>query len=85
MTILGELKFIKIFLDDILIYSKTASEHTEHVKKVLDTLFAAGATINKEKSKFFLDKVEYLGHVIDAEGISPAPRGLDALDKIQKP
>ena len=83
--ILGHLPFVKIFLDDILIFSTTIEDHKEHVMKTLEALKRAGATINKEKSTFFKTHVEYLGHTIDSEGITPVLRGLDALEKLKTP
>ena len=83
--LLEGLDFVKIFLDDILIFSKTVKEHQTHVEIVCDRLKKAGATISLEKSKFCLKEIEYLGHVINATGIKPLDRGIDKLELIKPP
>ena len=70
-------KFVIIFIDDILIYSKNEEEHKEHLKLVLQTLREHKLYAKFSKCEFFQDKVQYLGHVITKEGIS-----MD-LDKIR--
>ena len=53
-----------IYLDDIIIYSKSINEHINHVDEVLEYLSQAGVTLKIRKCNFFTDKVEYLGHII---------------------
>ena len=65
-------KFVVVFIDEILIYSKTEEEHKEHVKIVLQELRDQLFT-NFSKCDFFKDKIEYLGHVMTKEGISVDP------------
>ncbi len=53
-----------IYLDDVIIYSKTVEEHIDHVDEVLRCLADAGVTLKIKKCKFFTSTVEYLGHII---------------------
>ena len=53
-----------VYIDDVIIYSKTVEEHIHHVDEVLTALGKAGVTLKMKKCTFFSDKVEYLGHVI---------------------
>ena len=61
---------IVAYLDDILIYSRTDDQHIKDVEKVLDCLSKAGAVLNLTKSHFHQRRVTFLGHNVDAEGIS---------------
>jgi hypothetical protein len=62
-------QFVVVFLDDILIYSRTLAEHRRHVRLVLDTLRQHQLYAKESKCEFFQDHVEFLGHRIDREGV----------------
>ncbi|KAI4293378.1 hypothetical protein PAPHI01_2652 [Pancytospora philotis] len=70
-TTLRGIEHIRIYLDDILIASKTLKEHTEHVGEVIKRLFDAGFSINFEKSHFAKEQVIFLGREISKYGIRP--------------
>lgn len=53
-----------VYLDDVIIYSKTPEEHIKHVDEVLTCLSSAGITLKISKCKFFTKTVEYLGHIV---------------------
>ena len=61
--------FACVYIDDILIYSHTAEEHVEHVRKVLDVLKAHKLLAKPTKCEWFATSVEYLGHRISGNGI----------------
>jgi hypothetical protein len=67
-------KFIVVYLDNILIYSKSAEEHQAHVRLVLETLRREKFYVCKAKSSFANSETRFLGHVISVEGIRPDPK-----------
>jgi len=66
-------KFVVVFIDDILIYSKTKKEHAEHLRIVLTRLMEHRLYAKFSKCEFWLDKVYFLGHVLSAEGVVVDP------------
>jgi hypothetical protein len=62
-------QFTVVFIDDILIYSKTSEEHKEHLCKVLERLRSEKLYAKLEKCEFWLDSVSFLGHVISGKGV----------------
>lgn len=71
--------FVVVYLDDILIYSDTLEEHTEHVRRVLKKLEAAGIGLKLEKCAFDKQEVNFLGFVIGVNGISMDPAKVAAI------
>jgi hypothetical protein len=63
-------EFCVVYLDDILIYSKTTEEHTRHVRLVLERLRKYALYANPKKCKFYTDEVEFLGFVVSDKGVS---------------
>jgi hypothetical protein len=72
-------QFVIVFIDDILIYSNTENEHNQHVRAVLDKLREAQLFANSEKCSFYQSRIEFLGHIVSAEGISMDPRKVAAV------
>lgn len=66
-------KFVIVFLDDILIYSKTWNDHLEHLELVYETLRKHQLYLKESKCTFAQDRLDYLGHVISAQGVSTDP------------
>ena len=65
--------FVVVFIDDILIYSKSEEEHKEHLKMVMQELREHQLYAKFSKCDFLKDKIQYLGHVVTKEGISIDP------------
>ena len=62
-------KFVVVYFDDILIYSKTEAAHYNHVREVLAVLQANELYINLKKCSFLTDKLLFLGYVVNVDGI----------------
>jgi hypothetical protein len=72
-------KFIIVFIDDILVYSKDEAEHAEHLRIVLQTLGEHQLYAKISKCEFWLDKVEFLGRIITKEGIAVNPNKVQSV------
>ena len=84
-SLIQDLEGCVCFLDDILVCGKTTSEHLVRLNKLLFRLQNVGLKIEPEKCSFFHDKVCYLGHVIDKEGIHTLPDKIEAITNAPKP
>ena len=73
------------YLDDIIIYSRSEKEHLEHLEEIFIRLKAAGLKLKLEKCCFFKKHIQYLGHLISAEGIRPLPEKLESIAKLPAP
>ncbi|GJX58948.1 putative reverse transcriptase domain-containing protein [Tanacetum coccineum] len=72
-------KFVIVFIDDILIYSKNKEEHGEHLKTILNLLRSEKLYASFSKCDFWLDFVQFLGHVIDSSGVHVDPAKIEAI------
>ncbi|GJZ72390.1 putative reverse transcriptase domain-containing protein, partial [Tanacetum coccineum] len=72
-------KFIIVFIDDILLYSKSKKEHEEHLKLILELLKKEELYAKFSKCEFWIPKVQFLGHVIDSEGIHVDPAKIESI------
>ena len=68
-----------MFIDDILVYSKTREVHANHLKIILQTLRDHQLFDKKEKCDFWMIEVKFLGHVVYHKGISIDPAKIDTI------
>ena len=78
-------KFVIVFIDDILIYSKTKDDHAKHLRIALQVLREHQLYAKFSKCQFWLDKVEFLGHVISKDGIAVDPAKVEAVLEWKSP
>ncbi|GBG77379.1 hypothetical protein CBR_g23710 [Chara braunii] len=78
-------KFMVVYLDDMLVFSRTAREHAEHLTLILQALRDSQYKINREKSSFGVPSVIYLGHVISGDGLAPEAAKVAAIQDWPQP
>nr|GFC28376.1 putative reverse transcriptase domain-containing protein [Tanacetum cinerariifolium] len=72
-------KFVIVFIDDILIYSKDEKEREEHLRKILEFLKKEELYAKFSKCEFWIPKVQFIGHVIDNQGIHMDPVEIESV------
>jgi len=78
-------KFVVVFIDDILIYSRTREEHVDHLRVVLGVLREHQLYGKLPKCEFWLEEVQFLGHVISVKGIVVDPAKIETMLKWERP
>ena len=78
-------KFVIVYIVDILVYSGSPEEHAEHLRTVLQILRECQLYAKFSKCQFWLDKVDFLGHVISTEGISVDSQKIEAIVNWKRP
>nr|GEY76583.1 putative reverse transcriptase domain-containing protein [Tanacetum cinerariifolium] len=78
-------RFVIVFIDDILIYTKNRKEHEGHLKLILKLLKEEEVYAKFSKCEFWLPKVHFLGHMIDCEGIHVDPAKIEAIKDWESP
>ena len=84
---LGELNltYALIYLDDVIIYSKTEDEHLVRLRAVLERFMENGLKLKPSKCNFFRTEINYLGHKVSAARMEPGTEGLKGFAKIAPP
>jgi len=78
-------KFVIVFIDDILIYSKSSEEHEEHLRLILGFLREEKLYAKFSKCEFWIPSVQFLGHVIDSQGVHVDPAKIKAIKEWAAP
>ena len=78
-------KFCLVYLDDILVFSKTPGEHLEHLRAILQAFRHARLYAKLSKCKFALTEVPFLGHIVSGSGISPDPSKVKVVQDWKRP
>lgn len=78
-------KFVLVYLDDIVIFSKTFQEHLEHIQSIFEILRKSGLKIKTKKCEFAKKELVYLGHIISINGIRPNPKKTECVANFPTP
>ena len=76
-------KFCLVYLDDIIIYSKSLKDYKRHVRKVLQAIRSAGLKLKPAKYKWFKQEITFLGHKIEINSIKPDDYNLKKIREAQ--
>jgi hypothetical protein len=84
-SLLGNLPFAFVYLDDILVASPSAAKHRRHLAVVFSLLQDNGLIVNVDKCTFGVSSMEFLGHSIGPSGIKPLPSRVQAIAEFSRP
>ena len=85
MDLLGDLDYVLVYIDDILIIQRegeTEQDHLNKIEVVLQRLQDKGFRANLRKSFFMQKEVEYLGHLLTCDGLKPQPKKVEAIERM---
>ena len=80
--VLSGLTFTFGYLDDILVFSHDMESHLEHLRLLFERLRNADLKLKEVKCNFLKKHIQYLGHIVSGEGITPLPEKLDSIQKM---
>ena len=78
-------KFIVIYLDYLIVFSKSDAEHLVHLKQTFEKCHKFGLSLNPKKSHFAMQEGKLLGHIVFRDGIKIDPKRIEAIDTINIP
>ncbi|CAI7787037.1 unnamed protein product [Closterium sp. NIES-54] len=76
---------VVVYLDDILIYSRDMKQHIEHLRRVFEILRRDKFYVKLSKSELALKKVQFLGHMVSAQGVHVDPKKIEAVRTLKTP
>ena len=76
---------VYVYIDDVLVFSKTPEEHLQHLSEVFNRLDRYGLILNKDKCVFGAENIEFLGHCIDKMGVKPLEKKTKNIREFPKP
>ena len=71
--------------DDIIVHGRTVDEHDRRLEKAMERIQDRGLTLNKEKCKFHMSELEFMGHLLSARGIGPTQGKVEAVTEARQP
>ena len=83
--VLSGLTFAFGYLDDILVFSPNMEMHLEHLRVLFERLQSTDLKLKEVKCNFLKKHIQYLGHIVSGEGITPLPEKLDSIQKMLPP
>ncbi|XP_053734725.1 uncharacterized protein LOC128767052 [Synchiropus splendidus] len=84
-SVLRDLEFVFVYLDDILVASPSVEEHQLHLRQVFQRLHDHGLIVNTAKCQFGLPGIDFLGHRISSQGAVPLPAKVQAVSAFPRP
>ena len=81
----GGPEFVSVYIDDILVFSRTLEDHLHHLRLVIERVVEVGLKLKPSKCKFVQKQLEYLGHVVSREGLKTSPRLVEAIEQYPVP
>ena len=83
--VLRGLPFAYVYIDDVLIASATHQEHQEHLKQVFERLQRYNIIVNPSKCQLGVSSIQFLGHLVDKDGITPLPEKVNIIKNYPRP
>lgn len=74
-----------VYLDDVLIYSRTFGEHLQHLEEVFSRFQSTGLKLNPSKCSFAQQQVQFLGHIVSSQGVHPDPHNVSSVQNWPTP
>ena len=84
-SICADLEFVFVYLDDILVFSKSHQEHKCHLRTLLKRLSENGLIVNKEKCQFGVSTLNFLGYTVSKDGAIPPTERVQAITNFPRP
>ncbi|XP_057695302.1 uncharacterized protein LOC130917681 [Corythoichthys intestinalis] len=84
-SVLRDMPFVFVYLDDILIASKSVEVHVRHLRELFTRLAAHGLIVNPAKCVFGVPTIQFLGHLVNKDGVVPLPSKVEAITSFARP